>query len=97
MLGVALHFLIAIGAAATYAVAALWLPWLLRRVFIWGPMFGIAVYLFMDFVVIPLSLLPQRGHWNSTPVFINEILIHMFGIGLPIACFVARSRQRSQH
>ena len=91
VLGVALHFLIAIGAAATYSVASRLLPWLLGRVFIWGPVFGIAVYFFMNFVVLPLSLLPQRGHWPTSEVLMNQILIHMFGIGLPIAWFVSRS------
>jgi hypothetical protein len=96
LLGVCLHFLIAFGAAATYGLASLWLPALLRRPFLWGPMFGIAVYLFMDFVVIPLSMLPPSGHWSSAAVFVDEILIHMFGIGLPIAWFASRSPETAE-
>jgi len=93
LLGIALHFLIALGAAAIYCTVTLYVPPLLRRPFLWGPLFGIAVYLFMDFVVVPLSQLPPQGHWSSTAVFINEILIHMFGVGLPIVWFAARSCQ----
>jgi hypothetical protein len=90
-LGVALHFLIAMGAAASYCAASLWLPALIRRPFLWGPIFGVAVYLFMDFVVLPLSLLPHQEHWSSTAVFVNEMIIHAMGVGLPIAWFAARS------
>src|SRR5262249_22761661 len=96
VLGIALHFLIAMGAAASYCAASLWLPALIRRPFLWGPVFGIAVYLFMDFIVVPLSLLPPQGHWSSAAVFINEILIHMMGVGVPIAWFASRSTLNSR-
>jgi hypothetical protein len=95
LLGLCLHFLIAFGAAATYCAASLWLPGLLRRPFLWGPLFGVAVYLFMDFVVIPLSMLPSSAHWSSAPVFTDEILIHTLGIGLPIAWFASRSPENA--
>ena len=90
VLGIALHFLIATGAAATYCTAGLFLPCLTRRPLVWGPLFRVAVYVFMDFVVLPLSMLPQQGHGGSAAVFVNEILIHMFGVGLPIAVCAAR-------
>ena len=93
LLGLCLHFLIAFGAATTYCLASLFLPALLRRPFLWGPLFGIAVYAFMDFVVIPLSMLPPSGHWSSAAVFTDEILIHIFGIGLPIAWFASRASE----
>jgi hypothetical protein len=96
VLGVLLHFLIAMGAAASYCAASLWLPDLVRRPFLWGPIFGVAVYGFMDFVVVPLSLLPRQAHWSSTSVFANEILIHALGVGLPIAWFAARSLRNTQ-
>jgi len=94
LLGLCLHFLIAFGAAATFCFASLILPGLLRRPMLWGPAFGIAVYLFMDFAVIPLSMLPPSGHWSSAAVFADEILIHMSGIGLPIAWFASRSAMK---
>lgn len=90
VLGVALHFLIATGAAATYCAVSLFFTPLVRRPLIWGPLFGVAIYVFMDFVVLPLSMLPQQGHWDTTAVFVNEMLIHMFGVGLPIALCAAR-------
>jgi len=95
LLGLCLHFLIAFGASATYCAASLRLPGLRRRPLLWGPMFGVAVYLFMDFVVVPLSMLPPSSHWSSAAVFSDEILIHMFGIGLPIAWFASRSPENA--
>jgi hypothetical protein len=89
-LGIALHFSIATGAAAAYGMASLWMPQIVRRPFLWGPIFGIAVYVFMDFLVLPLSKLPHQGHWSSTSVFVNEMFIHMLGVGLPIAWFASR-------
>ncbi|HEX3876153.1 MAG TPA: hypothetical protein VHW24_04160, partial [Bryobacteraceae bacterium] len=53
--GVVLHFLIAFGAAATYYIASRYLPVMRRRALLCGVLFGIAVHLFMQFVVIPLS------------------------------------------
>jgi hypothetical protein len=94
-LGVLLHFLIAMGAAATFCAASIWIPALVRRPLVWGPIFGIAVYVFMDFIVVPLSLLPQQGHWSSTAVFVNEMIIHAIGVGLPIAWFASRSPQKA--
>lgn len=96
LLGVVLHFVIAFGAAATYCLASLFLPSLVRRPLVWGPVFGIAVYLFMDFVVKPFSMLPAQGHWSSAAVFIDEILVHMLGVGLPIAWFASRATQNRQ-
>jgi hypothetical protein len=96
LLGVGFHFLIAFGAAAAYCLASLLLSGLVRRPLLWGPLFGIAVYFFMDFVVVPLSKLPPQGHWGPAAALTNEILIHMFGIGLPIAWFASRSLRNAK-
>jgi hypothetical protein len=39
----------------------------------------------MNYIVVPLSV--GRGPF-SLPVFINGLLIHAFGVGLPTALFV---------
>src|SRR5215831_8081164 len=47
-LGIALHFLIATGAASVfYAASRLW-PAVLRRPWLWGPIFGVGVFFFMQ-------------------------------------------------
>jgi hypothetical protein len=88
-LGLALHFFIATSAAATFYAVSRRVPLLQRRWILCGMAFGICVYCVMNYVVLPLSLVRQ-GHfaWGT---FVNGILIHTFGIGIPIAYF-SRSR-----
>ena len=88
-LGAFFHFLIAITAAAVYYVASRPLRFLVRQPFIWGVIYGVAIYLFMNFVVIPLSALPAKPSYPLR-VLIPGLLIHMFGIGAPIALVTRR-------
>jgi hypothetical protein len=86
-LGVALHFFIATCIVVTFYLASLRLPLLVRHAAIAGLLYGLAVYGAMNYVVIPLSALGGRGPF-VLPVFINGLLIHAFGVGLPAALFV---------
>lgn len=90
-LGIALHFVVALGAATVYNLLGQRIPALLRQPFLWGPLFGIGLYFFMNDVVIPLSA-ATRGPlvWKF---FIGGLLVHAFGVGLPIAWFASRARQ----
>jgi hypothetical protein len=94
LLGVACHFSIAIGAAAVFYGASLVIPALWRKPWIYGPTFGVLVYLFMHYVVIPLSALPKR----TVPVTLFEIVDQLFShtvfVGLPIALMARRSTGR---
>ena len=88
-LGVALHFFIATVATAVFYFASRKWLFLIERPINFGLLYGVAVYLFMNFVVLPLSAFPQRG----TPTLSGRIiglLIIMFFIGLPIALVVRR-------
>ncbi len=87
--GAFFHFLIAIGAAAVYYLASRRLEFMLNRPVISGVLFGICVYLFMNYVVLPLSRIPFKPS-TALIVIIGGLLIHMFGIGLPIALAVRR-------
>lgn len=93
-LGFALHFVIALGAAATYLAASRKLPVLVRRPVVCGLAFGLAVWAFMRYVVVPLSLV--RGGAGAQPLMLvmNQLAIHALGVGLPIALFASRSAQR---
>ena len=90
VLGVLLHFTIALGAAATFSLASLKLPFLLRRPFLWGPLYGIAVFLFMHYLVVPLSATPKQGT-ATTADYLNLIFSHVFFVGIPIAFITGRS------
>ena len=88
VLGLALHFVIALGAAAVFYVASRKLKFLTRHAVISGFLFGIAVYFFMQYVVLPLSAF-HKGPF-SMPLMLIGIVIHMFCVGLPIALTIRR-------
>jgi len=89
VLGLALHFLIALTAAAVYYLASRRLPFLITQAIISGVTYGIGIYLFMNFAVLPLSAIPFKMSYPLASL-IGGLLIHMFGIGLPIALVVRR-------
>jgi hypothetical protein len=88
VLGLALHFLIAtIWTALFYLASRKWLS-LIERPVMFGLLYGIAVYTFMNFVVLPLSRVPPRP-LTATGTTIGLLTI-MFCIGLPIALVTRR-------
>lgn len=87
VLGGIFHFLIAITAAVVYYVASRGLRILITRAAICGIVYGLCVYLVMNLVVLPLSAIPFKMSY-PWPSLIGGLLIHMFGIGLPIALAV---------
>jgi hypothetical protein len=90
-LGIALHFLIAIGAASVYYAASLLQPAFLRRPWLWGPMFGVGVYFFMQRVAIPLSLVTRLSHPLLSLEFVDQMISHTMFVGFPIAWMARRS------
>lgn len=86
-LGLALHFLIAGMVVLVYHVAARRLPALRRTPWLWGPLYGLAVYVVMNEVVLPLSAAATGP--RPFPVLMNGLLIHALGVGLPSALVVA--------
>jgi hypothetical protein len=88
ILGLALHFLIATVATVVFYFASRNLLFLIERPINFGLLYGVAVYLFMNFVVLPLSSVAQRPMTLSG--FIIGILTIMFCVGLPIALIVRR-------
>jgi len=88
LLGLAFHFLIAFTATTLYYLASRGLPILVERPFVFGPLYGIAVWLFMQFVVIPLSRIKPRPFTVRSVV--TQLLIHMILVGLTIALVLRR-------
>ncbi len=88
MLGVALHFLIAFGAAAVYCLASRYRPFLIERALAAGVLYGIAVHLFMQFVVIPLSAIGPRPLVIRN--FVAVLIAHIMVVGPSIALTVRR-------
>jgi uncharacterized membrane protein YagU involved in acid resistance len=86
VLGVVLHFIIALGAASVYYAASRRLRALVDHAIVCGAVYGALVYFFMHLVVLPLSALPHR----HTPLIYQatEFVEHWFFVGLPIALSV---------
>jgi len=93
LLGVLLHFFIAFAVVTTYHVVARRIPGLTRRPWIYGPLYGLVVYVVMNFIVIPLSAIGARS--PSTSVLLNGLLIHALGVGLPAALSARAARSAS--
>jgi hypothetical protein len=87
--GFLLHYFIAFLIVAVFYAVSRAVPFLRRRTLIAGIVYGVAVYFVMNYAVLPLSA-AGRGPF-ILPVFVNGILIHAFGVGLPSAWFARES------
>jgi uncharacterized membrane protein YagU involved in acid resistance len=94
-LGIACHFTIALGAAAVFYAVSRAVPTLFRMPFLFGPAFGIAVYLVMHYVVVPLSAMPKRTVRVTHLELADQLFSHMFFVGLPIALMARKSARGS--
>jgi hypothetical protein len=92
-LGIALHFSIALCAAAVYYTTSRAVPLLVERAILCGVAYGAAVHLFMYFVTIPLSAIGKRPF--STRGFLTQLMVHMIVVGPSIA-LVVRHYSRSK-
>jgi hypothetical protein len=91
-LGLTLHFVIALGASAAYYSASRVLPVLISRAPLCGVLYGIAVHLFMQYVVIPLSAIGRRPFELQS--FVVLAIVHMVVVGPSIALTI---RHFSRH
>jgi hypothetical protein len=90
ILGLICHFVISIGAAATYWIVSRELRVLRERPIVSGLLFGVCVYLFMNFVVIPLSQFPFELKYPVSRLA-QGFVSHAFFVGLPIALALRKS------
>ena len=88
LLGLALHFVIAFGAATVFFIASRGIRFLLDHAVVSGALYGIAVYFFMNRIVLPLSAAAHRPF--SLKLMMVGVVIHIFCVGLPISLIVRR-------
>jgi hypothetical protein len=86
-IGLALHFFIALTAAAVYYLASRKLKFMVEQAVLSGALYGIAVWLFMNLIVLPLTPLKITHSLSSVA---TGVLIHIFFVGLPIALIARR-------
>ena len=88
LLGLAIHFFIAFSAATVFYLASRKLTFMVRQPFIYGPIYGVLVYTFMYWVVMPLSARPP-GKFSLFNTVI-AIITHIVCVGTPIAFVESR-------
>jgi len=91
-LGLGFHFFIAFSVFTTYYLVSRKLPFLVRFALILGPLYGVAVDFFMQFVVFPLSGIGSVKH--PVPVLIDGILTHIICVGLPTGLVIYEAARR---
>jgi hypothetical protein len=88
--GLGFHYLIAFLFTAFFFGAAALVPKLLDKPVLTGALYGIGIYVVMNYAVVPLSRIGPR----PTPpaiVWVTGVLVHMFLIGVPIALAARRA------
>ena len=93
-LGLLFHFLIALIWAAVYYAASRKLAVLARVPYLCGVVYGLLIFAAMNYAVIPLSRAPFGAPPPWSPGFNFGLLVHMLGIGLPIALATRRYSPR---
>ena len=88
VLGLVLHFIIATTWAAVYYLGSHRLSFLIDHPTSAGVLYGVLVWLFMNFIVLPMSAVIKRPVPLSARIIGMTIII--IGIGLPIAFIVRR-------
>ncbi|HSE40687.1 MAG TPA: hypothetical protein VLH08_07970 [Acidobacteriota bacterium] len=94
ILGVFCHFVIAFTAAATFYTASRRISLLVQHPIISGILYGIAVFWFMQLIVLPLSAFPHKLAFPLIGV-IRGSIIHIVCVGLPIS--LSTYKFSSQH
>ncbi len=89
-LGVAIHYAIALTWTAVFYAASRKFAVLIRRPVLSGLLYGGAVYLFMNFVVLPLTRVPHAPAAVTLASRINGVLALLLFIGLTISLLTCR-------
>ncbi|MCX6591114.1 MAG: hypothetical protein NTZ56_06290 [Acidobacteria bacterium] len=96
LLGLALHFFIATCMAFAYCLVAQRWGGLQKYPLPYGAVYGLALYLVMNYVVIPLSAAGSSSSPDLLWISLG-VLVHMLFIGVPIALAVNRALAPASH
>ena len=94
LLGAVIHFAIALTWAAVFYALSRKFPMLLRHWIAAGAAFGVAAWLVMNLVVLPLDANPPRVF--PPPRWIPVFVAHLLCIGWPIAFTTRRLTERME-
>jgi hypothetical protein len=90
LLGVLLHFVIAVGAAAVFYLLSRKVTALIEKPVLFGMLYGAAIYFFMHFVVLPLAANPRFRTTTFSVATVSDFAVHMILIGPSIALAARR-------
>jgi hypothetical protein len=89
-LGAFFHFLIATTAAAVFYLTSRKLKFLVKHAIPSGLLYGVAVYVFMYYIVLPISAYHTKIALPTMTGLIRDVAVHMFMVGLPISLMVRK-------
>ena len=89
-LGVAIHYAIAMTWTVVFYLLSRKLIILTRQATIYGIVYGGAVYVIMNFVVLPMTRVPHARAAMTVASRVSGVLALLFCIGLTIALLVKR-------
>lgn len=92
LLGLAVHFALMAVMAAVFVLAARRLRSLWEKPFLWGLLYGLATYVVMNLIVVPLrwpTAFPPALQSVATQLFCHIVLV-----GIPIALIARRHLRR---
>ena len=87
-LGAFFHFLIATIASTVFYFASRKWTFLVKHAVVSGLLYGIAVYILMYDVVLPVSAYHTKIALPRILVLARDVAVHMFLVGLPISLVV---------
>ena len=90
LLGAVLHFSIALSVVTVCYFLSRRVPLIRQQPVLAGTIYGIGVFLFMYGVVMPLSRV-GAPRWALGAPLINNVLIHILGVGIPSALFARKA------
>jgi hypothetical protein len=94
LLGAALHVFMATMFVLVYTLVARRIPALLRKPFVYGPAYGVVLYVIMNFVVMPLSRVGASPSFKHPDWIAYSVLAHMI-FGTICVLFARRALPRT--
>jgi uncharacterized membrane protein YagU involved in acid resistance len=90
LLGVLFHFVVSFVVAGVFVLSADRIPLLRRYVIVGSLLYGIGVFIVMNFIVLPLSAAPPLPA-PTTPQLIELVIEHILVSGLPLGLLIQRN------
>ncbi len=88
ILGLAVHFVLMAIMVTIFVLAAARLRQLWEKPLLWGVLYGLATYVVMNWIVVPLRF--QAPLPPSTRAIVTQLFCHIVLVGIPIALVAAR-------